>query len=122
MQANREPKLVRLPEPTISDFKLIGLWRYNSDGIDICNSQEVTISNSFVRSFDDSIVLKGVNWGKETYDQRPVHNVRASNLVVCCDWGQALEIGAETSAPEIAYVVFRAPDVIRNMHIAGYPA
>ena len=103
---------------SISDVKLIGLWRYNSDGIDICNSQDVTIQGSFIRSFDDSIVLKGLKWGKETYNQRPVRNVRASNLVIWCDWGRALEIGAETSAPEMADVVFRNSDVIRNTHIA----
>ncbi len=103
---------------SVSDVKLIGLWRYNSDGIDICNSQDVTIQGSFIRSFDDSIVLKGVKWGKEAYDQQPVRHVRASNLVIWCDWGRALEIGAETSAPEMADVVFRDIDVIRNTHIA----
>jgi hypothetical protein len=103
---------------TVSDVKLIGLWRYNTDGIDICNSQDVTIRGSFIRSFDDSIVLKGLNWGPQTYGQRPVRHVRASNLVVWCDWGRALEIGAETSAPEITDVVFHDIDVIRNTHIA----
>jgi hypothetical protein len=103
---------------SVSDVKLIGLWRYNSDGIDICNSQDVTIQGSFIRSFDDSIVLKGLKWERETYEQRPVRNVRASNLVIWCDWGRALEIGAETSAPEMADVVFRDIDVIRNTHIA----
>ncbi len=102
----------------ISGVKLIGLWRYNSDGIDICNSQDVTIRDSFIRSFDDSIVLKGVKWKEEPYDQQPVRKIRASNLVVWCDWGRALEIGAETSAPEIADVVFRDIDVIRTTHIA----
>jgi hypothetical protein len=102
----------------ISDVKLIGLWRYNTDGIDICNSQDVTIRDSFLRTFDDSIVLKGLKWRKETHEQQPVRNIRASNLVVWCDWGRALEIGAETSAPEIADVVFRDIDVIRNTHIA----
>ena len=32
---------------TISRVKLIGFWRYNSDGIDMCNSQDVTIRDSF---------------------------------------------------------------------------
>ena len=106
----------------ISRVKLIGLWRYNSDGIDICNSQDVTISNSFVRSFDDSIVLKGVNWGhhskEEMYSDRPVRNFRASNLVVWCDWGRALELGLETSAPEFTDAVFRNIDIIRTTQIA----
>ena len=82
----------------------------------------MTISDSFVRSFDDSIVLKGVNWGhgsrEEMYSERPMRNIRASNLVVWCDWGRALEIGAETLRPEFADVVFRDIDIIRSNHIA----
>jgi hypothetical protein len=102
----------------ISGVKLIGLWRYNADGIDICNSQDVTIRDSFVRSFDDSIVLKGLKGRQASFDDRPVRNVRARNLVIWCDWGRALEIGAETCAPEITDVVFEDIDVIRNTHIA----
>jgi len=102
----------------ISDVKLIGLWRYNTDGIDICNSQDVTILDSFVRSYDDSIVLKGIKWKKEAYNQLPERNIRVTNLVVWCDWGRALEIGAETNAPDYSDIVFRNIDVIRNTHIA----
>lgn len=102
----------------ISRVKLIGLWRYNSDGIDICNSQNVTIRDSFVRSFDDSIVLKGLKWKRGSYNQEPVRNIRATHLVIWNDWGRALEIGAETSTPEISNVVFRDIDVIHNTHIA----
>jgi hypothetical protein len=102
----------------ISDVKLIGLWRYNSDGIDICNSQGVTVSNSFVRSFDDAMVLKGISWGKEAHNLRPLRNIRMSGLVVWCDWGRSLEIGAETSTPEIADVVYRDIDIIHSTHIA----
>jgi hypothetical protein len=110
----------------ISDVKLIGFWRYNSDGIDMCNTQDVTVRDSFIRSFDDSMVLKGVKGRSggarplpgQSYDELPVRNIQMSGLVIWCDWGRALEIGAETSAPEMADVVFRDIDVIRNTHIA----
>jgi hypothetical protein len=102
----------------ISNVKLVGLWRYNADGIDICNSRDVVIRNSFVRAFDDAIVLKGLNWGRGGFHDRPVRNVRVHDMVLWCDWGRALEIGAETSAPEIADIRFRDCDIIRTTHIA----
>lgn len=105
----------------VSRVKLVGLWRYNSDGIDMCNTENVTVRDSFIRSYDDSLVLKGLK-GRSggagpSYDGRPVRNIRASGLVIWCDWGRALEIGAETCAPEISDVIFRDIDVIRTTHI-----
>jgi hypothetical protein len=110
----------------ISHVKLVGFWRYNSDGIDMCNTQDVTVRDSFIRSFDDSMVLKGLKGPTggarplpgQSYEGVPVRNIRMSGLVIWCDWGRALEIGAETSAPEIADVVFRDIDVIHNTNIA----
>lgn len=32
---------------SISDVKLIGLWRYNTNGIDICNSKQVRLPTAF---------------------------------------------------------------------------
>jgi len=98
----------------ISNIKLIGLWRYNADGIDIVNCQNVTIDKCFVRSFDDGIVIKGL---KGTGDQ-PVQNVVVTDCVIWCDWGRALEIGAETVAPEISGLVFRNCDIIRTDQVA----
>ena len=100
---------------TISDVKLVGLWRYNADGIDICNSENVTVKDSFVRSFDDALVIKGLTG---SFNDRPARDVRFSRCVVWCDWGRAMEIGAETCAPEIAGIVFEDCDIVRTTHIA----
>lgn len=101
----------------IDNVKLVGLWRYNADGIDICNSQDVTVRNSFVRSYDDSIVLKGLKW-KGGYDDRPIRNIRVSGCTLWCDWGRALEIGAETCAPEFDDIRFVDCDIVHTAHIA----
>ena len=103
---------------TISNVKLVGLWRYNADGIDICNSENVTVKDSFVRAFDDALVIKGLRLGNPSLDNRPVRNVRFSRCVVWCDWGRAMEIGAETSVPEISGIVFEDSDIVRTTHIA----
>ncbi|MFH1570658.1 MAG: glycosyl hydrolase family 28 protein, partial [Gemmatimonadota bacterium] len=102
----------------IADVKLIGLWRYNADGIDICNSQDVRVRDCFVRSYDDSIALKGLKGTSVSFDDRPVRGVRVSGCTIWNDWGRALEIGAETCAPEIADVVFEDCDIVRTTHIA----
>jgi len=105
-------------DATISNVKLVGLWRYNADGIDVCNSQDVVVEDSFVRAFDDALVIKGLKSRQGSLDDRPVSNVRFRRCVVWCDWGRAMEIGAETCAPEIAAVAFDDCDIVRTTHIA----
>jgi len=96
-------------EVAIANVKEIGLWRYNADGIDICNCQNVTVKHCFVRSFDDSLVVKGMRYCTEL----PNKNILFEDCVVWNDWGRSLEIGAETSAPEFSGVTFRDCDIVR---------
>ena len=73
----------------IDNIKIIGQWRYNSDGIDICTSKNVTVKNCFIRSFDDCFVARGRHLLGETED---VENVTVENCVMWCDWGIAFEV------------------------------
>lgn len=79
---------------TIDNIKLIGLWRYNADGIDIVNSKNVIVRNTFVRSFDDNIVIKGL---KRAYNEHfnVIENIIVDSCVLWNDWGRAIELGAE---------------------------
>ncbi len=96
------------------NLKLVGMWRYNSDGIDLFNSRDCVIRNCFLRNFDDCIVLKGI----PGWDEKNIQNILVENCVLWNDWGRALEIGAETCADEISDIVFRDCDVIHVAHIA----
>jgi len=101
------------------DFvKIVGQWRYNTDGIDICNSDNVQITRSFVRAFDDAIVMKGmdyvdyrtVKWQKD----HPLTDINVKECVLWCGWGRTLEVGIETAAPEYARILFENCDLIHN--------
>ena len=88
--------------------KTIGMWRYNSDGVDLFNSRYVRIADCFLRNFDDCIVLKGI----KGWDRENLHHIIVSGCTVWCDWGSALEVGAETCADEYYDIVWENCDVI----------
>ena len=93
-------------------LKVTGAWRYNTDGIDICNSRDVLIRDSYFHSFDDSIVVKGLM----SDEKSPVENVRAERCVCWCGWGRTLEVGLETWAPYMKGIVFQDCDLVHNNH------
>jgi hypothetical protein len=92
-------------EITFNNVKLIGLWRYNSDGINLVNSKNVTIKNSFIRSFDDNIVVRG---SKSAYIEpyNIIENIHVYNCVLWNDWGRVMEIGADTFADTIKNISY----------------
>ena len=97
----------------IDYVKTVGMWRYNSDGIDIFNSSNVTVRNCFLRNFDDCMVLKGI----KGFDRCNMENILMQGLTVWCDWGRALEIGAETCADYYRNIIFEDCDIVHGTHI-----
>lgn len=116
----------------ISNIKIIGCWRYNSDGIDMHNCEDVLIENCFLRTFDDSLCVKGFDCYYEGDVEKAVNeamyrngksydvfkNVIVRNCVIWNDWGKCLEIGAETRGKEIFNILFEKCDII---HVNGSP-
>lgn len=108
---------------TVRGVKIIGCWRYNSDGIDSHNCEGMEICDCFLRTYDDSICVKGFDYGQNEDDM--LHNgvlydragdIHVSNVVIWNDWGKCLEIGAETRARTIDNVVFENCKII---HVTG---
>jgi len=89
---------------TMDNIKIIGQWRYNSDGIDICVSKNVTVKNSFVRAYDDCIVMRGAQLEGETEN---VENATVDNCVLWCDWGKSLECWCGSKPTEIKNIRFQ---------------
>lgn len=94
----------------LDNIKIIGQWRYNSDGIDICASKNVTVKNSFIRSFDDCVVARGA-YLKDEYGN--VENVVVKNNVIWCDWGKSLEIWCGNKPCQIRNIIFADNYLIR---------
>lgn len=94
----------------LQNVKIVGHYRYNTDGVDIVNSRRVRIENCFIRSFDDAITLKGIL----QYKEKCVEDILVENTVCWCGWGRTLEIGLETVAPAYRRICFRNCDLIHN--------
>lgn len=94
----------RCKNVTVNNVKIFGQWRYNSDGINICNSSDVKITNCFIRAFDDCVVVRGPFLDGEYGD---MSNIEVKNCVLWCDWGINMEIfcaDKETTISNINFV------------------
>ena len=88
----------------IQNIKIFG-WRGNSDGIDICNSRHVDVSDCFMRTFDDLVVIK-------TNDKNagPASDIKVTHCTLWNELAHALSIGADLRAP-VENVLFSDCDV-----------
>lgn len=91
----------------VENVKLIG-HRESNDGVDICNSTNVAVRDSFIRVGDDGIVVKTFPGGGEARD------LVAEGCVVWNDKVRAIGIAAEAAKP-IHDVLFKNIDIIHDL-------
>ncbi len=91
---------------SIRNVKLLG-YRANSDGIDICNSRDVTVEGCFIRTLDDLIVVKSDK------GQGEVKRIVAKGCVLWNQVAHALSVGAELRE-NVDDVLFSDCDVIHD--------
>jgi hypothetical protein len=88
--------------------------RENSDGVDICNSQDVLVEDCFLRNNDDEVCVKTVS-PPPAMESR---NVVVRRTVVWNDRARGLGITSETRA-DISHVLFKDCDIIHDFSQGG---
>lgn len=108
----------RCTDVDIDNIKMIGLWRYNSDGIDVWDSSNVSFKNSFIRAFDDSFIIRA--------DDINNKNITVENCAMWNDWGLSLAVWAWSKTMKgrsYENITFKNIDIIRSagqaMHISN---
>ncbi|MCE0497854.1 MAG: glycosyl hydrolase family 28 protein [Methylacidiphilales bacterium] len=93
---------------TVKNIKIFG-YRGNSDGIDVNDTQNVDISDCYIRTNDDLIVVKTQILGRGES-----RHITAEHCVLWNELAHALSIGAEIRQP-VSDVVFSDCDIIHDM-------
>jgi hypothetical protein len=94
---------------TIRNVKLCNSRVQNDDGINPCNSQDVLITDCFIRSDDDCVALKGLEFKGANNN---VENITVENSILWCDRARIFLLGHESRAPFMRNVTLRNLDII----------
>jgi polygalacturonase len=94
---------------TIRNVKLCNSRVQNDDGINPCNSQDVRISDCFIRSDDDCVALKGLSL--QTPNNH-VEGITVEHCILWCDRARVFLLGHESRAAFMRDVTLRDLDII----------
>ena len=94
---------------TVRNVKICGGRVQNDDGINPCNSQDVLITDCFIRSDDDCVALKGLNLDSANNN---VERITVENCTLWCDRARIFLLGHESRAAYMRQVTLRDLDII----------
>lgn len=95
----------------IDNLKVITA-RGNGDGISVQSCKDVTVTGGFIRTWDDTLVVKNTDRGN-------TENITFDNVVVWTDLAQSMEVGYETNGKVLKDVTFKNITVLHNYHKAA---
>ncbi|MHC4227980.1 MAG: glycosyl hydrolase family 28 protein [Planctomycetota bacterium] len=101
------PKNCRLV--TIRNVKICNSRVQNDDGINPCNSQDVLITDCFIRSDDDCVALKGLDFSGRNNN---VERITVENSTLWCDRARIFLLGHESRAKFMRDITLRNLDII----------
>ena len=94
---------------TVRNVKLCGGRVQNDDGINPCNSQDVLITDCFIRSDDDCVAMKGLDLKTPNNN---VENVVVENCTLWCDRARIFLLGHESRAAFMRHITLRNLEII----------
>jgi len=94
---------------TIRNVKLCNSRVQNDDGINPCNSQDVLITDCFIRSDDDCVALKGLSLDSPNNN---VERITVEKCTLWCDRARVFLLGHESRAAFMRDVTLRDLDII----------
>jgi len=94
---------------TIRNVKLCNSRVQNDDGINPCNSQDVLITDCFIRSDDDCVALKGLDFSDPNSN---VERITVENSILWCDRARIFLLGHESRAAFMRNITLRNLDII----------
>lgn len=103
--------LYKCNDVNIDNLKIITA-RSNGDGISVQSCQNVNVKGGFVRSWDDSLVVKNV-------DNSSTSNITFDGVYVWTDLAQSMEVGYETYGETMQNITFNNITVLHNFHKAA---
>lgn len=95
---------------TVRNVKLCNSRVQNDDGINPCNSQDVLITDCFVRSDDDCVAMKGLTFNDN--ENNNVERIVVENSILWCDRARIFLLGHESRAEYMRQITLRNLDII----------
>ena len=101
--------LINCDGAMLDNIKILNSNMVNDDGVDIANSRNVTVRNSFIRCQDDVIAVKGMD-----ASGLPCENILIENSMLWNDWANVIRVGYECETPYMKNIVMRNCDVVHH--------
>lgn len=103
--------LYKSKDITLENIKIITA-RQNGDGISVQSCENVNVYGGFVRTWDDSLVVKNEDRGS-------TKDITFDGVTVWTDLAQSMEVGYETYGDKMENITFKNITIVHNFHKAA---
>ncbi len=108
-----------LDKALVDNVKII-TSRANGDGISVQSSKNVEVKNSFVRTFDDTLVVKNYPKYGNYSQEGATENIYFHDCILITDLAQSMEVGYETIGEVMKDIRFEDITILHAYHHAVF--